>query len=144
MQQMLACEYGGLNEAFAELYAQTGDKRWLRIAERLYDRKVLDPLASGADDLPNIHSNTQIPKIIGLARIHELANAPEKAKTARFFWDTVTQRHSFVIGGNGDREYFFEPNAISTHVTEQTCEHCATYNMLKLTEHLFGWRRTAR
>jgi DUF1680 family protein len=139
MQQMLGCEYGGLNETFAELHAQTGDKRWLRIAERLYDRKVLDPLASGADDLPNIHSNTQIPKIIGLARIHELANAPEKAKTARFFWDTVTQRHSFVIGGNGDREYFFEPNAISTHVTEQTCEHCATYNMLKLTEHLFGW-----
>jgi hypothetical protein len=57
----------------------------------------------------------------------------------RFFWDRVTNHHSFVIGGNGDREYFFEPDAISTHVTEQTCEHCATYNMLKLTEHLFGW-----
>jgi hypothetical protein len=139
MQQMLACEYGGLNEAFAELYAQTGDKRWLRIAERLYDRKVLDPLSAGVDDLANIHSNTQIPKIIGLARIHELANAPEKAKTARFFWDRVTNHHSFVIGGNGDREYFFEPDAISTHITEQTCEHCATYNMLKLTEHLFAW-----
>jgi hypothetical protein len=139
MQQMLACEYGGLNEAFAELYAQTGDKRWLRIAERLYDHKVLDPLSSGIDDLANIHSNTQIPKIIGLARIHELANAPEKAKTARFFWDRVTKHHSFVIGGNGDREYFFEPDAISTHITEQTCEHCATYNMLKLTEHLFAW-----
>jgi DUF1680 family protein len=138
MQQMLACEYGGLNESFAELYARTGDRRWVRIAERLYDRKVLDALAAGVDDLANIHSNTQIPKIIGLARIHELANAPDKAKTARFFWDRVTNHHSFVIGGNGDREYFFEPDTISTHVTEQTCEHCATYNMLKLTERLFA------
>ena len=139
MQQVLACEYGGLNEAFAQLYAETGNKNWLRIAERLYDRKVLGPLAAGVDDLANIHSNTQIPKIIGLARIHELGGAPDNARTARFFWDRVTNHHSFVIGGNGDREYFFEPDAISTHVTEQTCEHCATYNMLKLTEHLFAW-----
>jgi hypothetical protein len=138
MQQMLACEYGGLNESFAELYARTGDKRWLAIAERLYDHKVLDPLTAGVDDLPNIHSNTQIPKLIGLARIHELTGEPAKERAARFFWERVTGHHSYVIGGNGDREYFFEPDAIATHVTEQTCEHCATYNVLKLTQHLAG------
>lgn len=140
MQEVLSCEYGGINEAFAELYARTGDKRWLRIAERLYDRKILDPLESGIDDLADTHANTQIPKIIGLARIHELAAAPEKGRAARFFWSRVAHHQSFVIGGNGDREYFFEPDAISTHITEQTCEHCATYNMLKLTQHLFAWR----
>lgn len=139
MQQMLACEYGGLNESFAELYARTGDRRWLNIAERLYDRKVLDPITAGEDILPNLHSNTQIPKIVGLARIHELTGEPAKAKAARFFWERVTRHHSFVIGGNGDREYFFEPDAIATHITEQTCEHCATYNMLKLTQHLAAW-----
>jgi hypothetical protein len=139
MQQMLACEYGGLNESFAELYARTGDRRWLEIAERLYDHKVLDPLTASVDDLPNIHSNTQIPKLIGLARIHELTGEPAKARAARFFWEQVTGHHSYVIGGNGDREYFFDPDAIATHVTEQTCEHCATYNMLKLTQQLFGW-----
>ena len=26
------------------------------------------------------------------------------------------------------------------HITEQTCEHCNTYNMLKLTRHLYGWQ----
>ena len=139
MQQMLACEYGGLNESFAELYARTGETRWLKVAERLYDHKVLDPLAGGTDDLPNIHSNTQIPKIIGLARIHELTGEPQKARAAQFFWSRVTGHHSFVIGGNGDREYFFDADAIATHITEQTCEHCATYNMLKLTQHLAGW-----
>ncbi len=39
MQQMLNTEYGGLNESFAELSAQSGDKRWLEISQRIYDHK---------------------------------------------------------------------------------------------------------
>jgi DUF1680 family protein len=66
---VLACEYGGLNESFAELSARTGDPRWLTLAERIYDHKVLDPLARREDQLANIHSNTQVPKLVGLARI---------------------------------------------------------------------------
>jgi hypothetical protein len=139
MQQMLACEYGGLNESYAELFARTGDRRWLVVAERLYDRKVLGPLAAQVDQLANLHANTQVPKLIGLARLHELTGKPEQAAAARFFWKTVTRHHSYVIGGNADREYFSAPDTISTHITEQTCEHCNSYNMLKLTEHLFSW-----
>jgi uncharacterized protein len=139
MQKMLGCEYGGLNESFAELYARTRERRWLVVAERLYDRKVLDPLTSGRDELANIHANTQVPKLVGLARLHELTGKPEQAKAAQFFWTAVTQHHSYVIGGNADREYFTAPDTIGTHVTEQTCEHCNTYNMLKLTQHLYSW-----
>ena len=29
MQTMLNCEYGGMNEAFAQVYALTGDKKFL-------------------------------------------------------------------------------------------------------------------
>jgi hypothetical protein len=139
MQKMLACEYGGLNESYAELFARTGDRRWLVVAERLYDRKVLDPLAAQIDQLANLHANTQVPKLIGLARLHELTGKPEQAAAARFVWEAVTRHHSYVIGGNADREYFSAPDTISTHITEQTCEHCNSYNMLKLTEHLFSW-----
>jgi len=140
MQTLLACEYGGLNESYAELYARTGDKRWLAVAERLYDRKVLDPLVAQRDELANIHANTQVPKLIGLARLHELTGKAQDADAARFFWRTVTQRHSYVIGGNADREYFSAPDTIGAHISEQTCEHCNTYNMLKLTRHLYGWK----
>lgn len=140
LQQVLACEYGGLNESFAELSARTGDKRWLALAVRLYDNRVLDPLENRSDQLANIHSNTQVPKLVGLARIHELNGKPEPATAARFFFERVTQHHSYVIGGNSDREYFFAPDAISKHVTEQTCEHCNSYNMLRLTRHLFSWQ----
>lgn len=140
MQTLLACEYGGLNESYAELYARTGDKRWLAVAERIYDRKVLDPLVAQRDELANFHANTQVPKLIGLARLYELTGKPRDADAARFFWRTVTERHSYVIGGNADREYFSAPDTIAAHISEQTCEHCNTYNMLKLTRQLYGWK----
>jgi DUF1680 family protein len=140
MQTLLGCEYGGLNESYAELYARTGDRRWLAVAERLYDRKVLDPLVAQQDKLANFHANTQVPKLIGLGRLYELTGKPQDAAAARFFWRTVTDHHSYVIGGNADREYFSAPDTIAEHVSEQTCEHCNTYNMLKLTRQLYGWR----
>lgn len=141
-QEVLNCEYGGMNESYAELYARTGNPRWLRMANAFYDKRVLDPLVAGEDRLANFHANTQVPKLVGFARIHEVAPAgdPAKARAARFFWDRVTQHHSYVIGGNADREYFAEPDTIALHVTEQTCEHCNTYNMLKLTRHLWSWQ----
>lgn len=141
MQEVLACEYGGLNESFAELYSRTGDRRWLALAERIYDNRNLDPLLAGEDKLANTHANTQIPKVIGMARLSEVGGTRRAyASGSRFFWDRVVHHHSFVIGGDGDREYFFAPDAIADHVTEQTCEHCASYNMLKLTRHLFAWQ----
>ncbi len=139
VQLMLACEHGGLNESFAELHARTGDPRWLKLAERIYHRKVLDPLVQRRDELANMHANTQVPKLIGLARLHEITGNPAQATAARFFWEQVTRHHSYVIGGNADREYFTAPDTIAQHITEQTCEHCNTYNMLKLTRHLYGW-----
>ncbi|WP_420141602.1 beta-L-arabinofuranosidase domain-containing protein [Sphingomonas sp.] len=144
VQKVLDCEHGGINESFAELYARTGDARWLRLARRIRHRKVLDPLARRESSLPWIHANTQIPKIIGLARLHELTGDPADAVAARFFWDTVVNDYSYVIGGNADREYFPAPRTVSKHITEQTCESCNTHNMLKLTRHLYAWRPDAR
>ena len=139
-QEVLACEYGGMNESYAELYARTRDPRWLKMARTFYDRRVLDPLAAGQDTLANIHANTQVPKLIGLARLYELDGQARDRTAATVFWDRVTGHHSYVIGGNADREYFTEPDSIAQHVTEQTCEHCNTYNMLKLTRMLYGWQ----
>jgi uncharacterized protein len=144
IQSMLDCEHGGLNESFAELYDRTGDRRWLALSETIYHRKILQPLSRGEDCLSNIHANTQIPKLIGLARLYELTGESRHLKAASFFWETVTRDYSYVIGGNADREYFQAPRSISRHVTEQTCESCNSYNMLKLTRHLYADRPNAR
>lgn len=143
VQQILRSEHGGLNEVFAENHALTGDPRWLAVARRLRHRAVLDPLAQGRDQLAGLHANTQIPKVMGLARIHELTGDPAEASTARFFHETVVERHSYVIGGNSDREHFGPPGQIASHITETTCEACNTYNMLKLTRHLYSWEPDA-
>src|SRR3546814_10195171 len=89
------------------------------MAELFYDKRVLDPLAAREDKLANFHANTQVPKLIGLARIHELTGEPAKATAASFFWDRVVHHHSYVIGGNADREYFFEPDTRSEEHTSE-------------------------
>lgn len=139
VQQILIAEHGGINETYAETYELTGEARWLDVARRLRHRAVLDPLAQGRDELAGLHANTQIPKVIGLARLFEVGGDPAEARTARFFCETVTRRHSYVIGGNSDREHFTAPGEIAAHVSETTCEACNSYNMLKLMRHLYAW-----
>jgi DUF1680 family protein len=138
MQAMLGTEFGGMSEVLAELSARTGEPRWLRLAERFHHRAVLEPLMAGRDELAFLHANTQIPKLIGLARHAELTGDPAELAGAQFFWRAVTEGRSYVIGGNSDRENFQEPGSISRYITEQTCESCNTYNMLKLTRRLFA------
>ena len=93
---------------------------------------------AGRDELAFLHANTQIPKLIGLARHAELTDDAGELAGARFFWQAVTGGRSYVIGGNSDRENFQETGSLSRYITEQTCESCNTYNMLKLTRRLFA------
>lgn len=137
VQAVLGTEFGGMSEALVELHARTREARWLRLAERFHHHAVLDPLIAGRDELAYLHANTQIPKVIGLARHAALTGDAAELSGARFFWRAVTQGRSYVIGGNSDREYFQEPASISRYITEQTCESCNTYNMLKLTRLLY-------
>jgi DUF1680 family protein len=138
MQVVLGTEFGGMNEVLAELHARTSDPRWLVLARHFHHHAVLDPLMAERDDLSYLHSNTQIPKVIGLARLSEIDGDAAELRGARFFWRAVTAGRSYVIGGNSDRENFQEASSISRYITEQTCESCNTYNMLKLTRHLYA------
>ena len=142
-QKMLACEHGGMNESLAELYALTGDQKYLRLSRRFHHRAVLDPLAQGRDCLPGLHGNTQIPKIIGVARRYEVTGDTTDRRIAEFFWDRVVHHHSYVTGGHGNHEYFGPPDTLNDRLTSNTTESCNTYNMLKLTRHLFAWHPSA-
>lgn len=140
MQRILVAEHGGLNETFADLYADTGDERYLRLSRRFHHRAILDPLAEGKDILPGKHANTQIPKLTGLATRYELAGDPQDRAAADFFWDRVVNHHSYVTGGHCDHEHFGEPDRLNDRLTDDTTETCNVYNMLRLTRHVFGWR----
>ncbi|WP_311270928.1 glycoside hydrolase family 127 protein [Sphingobium sp. WCS2017Hpa-17] len=143
LQKILSVEHGGILESYADLYALTGTARWLDVARRLRHHAVVDPLVRGEDGLAGLHANTQIPKIIGLARLHEVGGDMADANAARFFHATVTGHHSYVIGGNSEREHFGQPDRQGEQLTTATCEACNSYNMLKLTRHLYGWSPSA-
>lgn len=144
IQDMLRCEHGGMNEVLADLAADTGDERYLALASRCFHHEaVLAPMFRGEDRLDGLHGNTQIPKVIGLAREYELTGAPAYHRAATSFWDHVVNHRSYATGGHGESEHFFPPEQFPRRLTPNTCETCNTYNLLKLTGHLFAWQPDA-
>jgi len=143
IQKMLYTEYGGINETLYDLYADTGNKKYLRLADLFYDNRILKPLSEGKDILAGKHANTQIPKVIGLARKYELTGNEKARETATFFWNRVVKHHSYVTGGNGNHEYFGPPDKLRNRLSNETTETCNVYNMLKLSRHLFEWEASA-
>lgn len=145
IQRMLSAEHGGMNEIFADVYAITGDEKYLEMARRFSHRQILDPLIEGRDDLTGKHANTQIPKVVGFERIYEVSGDEDYGKAARTFWDIVTQQRSVVIGGNSVSEHFNPVNDFSRMIEDRSGpETCNTYNMLRLTERLFRVKPEAR
>lgn len=141
MQKVLACEFGGMNEALANLYAYTKNDKFLLLAQRFDNHKaIMDSLAIGVDDLEGKHANTQVPKMIGAARLYELTGSKRDSSIASFFWHTVVDNHSYVNGGNSDGEHFGTPRKLNERLSTSNTETCNTYNMLKLTRHLFSWQ----
>lgn len=140
IQTMLSNEHGGMVESLAELYFRTKDERYLNLAKRFYHKAVMDPLLNGIDCLPGLHGNTQIPKVIGMARLYELAGDRRYRIIAEFFWDRVVHHHAYVVGGFTSGEVFGPPDRLNDRLTDTTAETCKTYNQLKLTKHLFSWR----
>lgn len=136
---MLRNEFGGMNEAFFNLYSVTGDKRFKELAEYFYHNAVLDPLREGDFDMGTKHTNTFIPKLIGEARNYELSGSGDSRRMAADFWECVVGKHSFATGSCSQKEHFFDTSRFSKFINGYTGETCCTYNMLKLSRHLFCW-----
>ena len=143
MQAMLGTEHGGMNETLANLYALTGEDKYLKISLRFNHHSVIDPAENHVDKLTGLHANTQIPKFIGTAREYELTGDAALETASLFFWSTVTRERSYVIGGDSDGEMFSPKEHLSRALGPKTTETCNTYNMLKLTRHLFCWNPKA-
>lgn len=138
IQQMLISEQGGLNETFADVYAITGDKKYLKLAHQFSDQRMLQPLLRGEDNLTGKHANTQIPKIVGYKRIADVEGLEDWNEAARFFWQTVTQERSVSIGAHSVREHFNPKNDFTGLLaSEQGPESCNSNNMLRLTKMLY-------
>jgi hypothetical protein len=139
-QKMLNTEFGGMGEVLADLYANTGDRRWLDLSYHFEHRIVMDPLQEHEDNLNGLHANATIPTAIAaLARFIYTGSAGD-GFAASFFWDRVAKHHSFATGGMGKDEYFRQADRLGAIVDGRTAESCNVYNMLKMTRTLFALR----
>ncbi|AEU38435.1 glycoside hydrolase family 127 protein [Granulicella mallensis] len=144
LQRMLATEFGGMNEVLADLYADTNDPRWLKLSDKFEHHAIVDPLSRGQDILAGKHANTQIPKMIGELARYVYTGDETDGKAAMFFFDEVSEHHSFATGGDGKNEYFGQPDKMNDMIDGRTAESCAAYNMIKMARDLFSLDPQAR
>ncbi len=145
MQAMLnATEQGGMNDALASLYGVTGEKQWLELAERFNADAYNAPLLRHRDPLAGQHANSFIPNMVGSARQYELTGDPNDRHIAEFFWNCVVHGRTYCTGGTSvDERWEGAPYHLTNQLRNKTQECCCTYNMLKLTRHLFAWQPRA-
>jgi len=137
-QRVLLVEQGGMNEASFNLYAITGKTKYRELAYRFEHKKIFDPLAAGEDMLDGNHANTNIPKVIGAARGYELTGDERYRRISENFYRIVTEHHAYCSGGTSNGEMWHAPDAIASELGPSAEECCCSYNMMKLTRHLFG------
>jgi uncharacterized protein len=146
MQEMLnKTEQGGMNEAFTRLYTLTGNETYLQTAARFNQRTYVEPLLAGRDTMKGQHVNSFIPNIIGNAWQYEATGDRTHRHIAEYFWRQVVDHRSYATGGVSNHEHFRTgPDELAAELGDHTQETCCTYNMLKLTRHLFTWRPEVR
>ena len=155
MQQILEDEFGGMAEALYNLAAITNNDRWAKAGDRFTKKWFFNMMGLRRDNL-NIgnhgypmHVNTHIPQIIGAARRYEISGDMRFHDVADFFWYAVVNDHTYVTEGTSNGESWqMEPRRLAAELkdvrTTATCECCCSYNMLKLTRHLYGWNPNPR
>ena len=138
VERTLGMEHGGINETIADAYYLTGEQKYLDAAKRYSHKWLLNPMKEhNAKHLDNIHANTQVPKVVGFARIAELSKDKDYLEASRFFWSEVVNNRSLSLGGNSRREHFpSKESCIDWTQDIDGLESCNTNNMLKLTEEL--------
>jgi uncharacterized protein len=155
MQQILEDEYGGMAESLYNLAAITGNAQFAKAGDRFTKKWFFNMMGMRVDSLHRnprgqpMHVNTHIPQVIGAARRYEISGDPRFYEVADFFWSEVTSQRSFVTTGTSNGESWNkEPGRLAADLketnTSATAECCCSYNMLKLTRHLYTWTADPR
>jgi len=138
--RMQMVEHGGMNEVLFNLYAATRKERYLALARRFDHKRFFDPLAEHRDELKGLHANTNIPKVIGAARGYELTGDTRYREIARYFWQQVVSQRTYCTGGTSNNEgWRTDPGKFATELGPSAEECCCSYNMMKLTRHIYAW-----
>ncbi|KAF2317728.1 hypothetical protein GH714_039687 [Hevea brasiliensis] len=95
----------------------------------------------GADDISGFHANTHIPIVIGSQMRYEVTGDTLYKEIGTFFMDIVNSSHSYATGGTSVSEFWSDPKRLASTLSSENEESCTTYNMLKVSRHLFRWTK---
>ncbi|XP_055814842.1 uncharacterized protein LOC129884576 [Solanum dulcamara] len=139
--QSLNEETGGMNDVLYKLYSVTGNSKHLLLAH-LFDKPCfLGLLALKADDISGFHANTHIPIVVGSQMRYEITGDPLYKDIGTYFMDIVNSSHSYATGGTSVGEFWSDPKRLASTLQTENEESCTTYNMLKVSRHLFRWTK---
>ncbi|XP_020109223.1 uncharacterized protein LOC109724716 [Ananas comosus] len=134
-------ETGGMNDVLYRLYTLTKDEKHLILAH-LFDKPCfLGLLAVQADSLSGFHTNTHIPVVVGAQMRYEITGDPLYKEIGTFFMDIVNSSHAYATGGTSISEFWSDPKRLADTLHTENEESCTTYNMLKVSRHLFRWTK---
>ncbi|XP_058729951.1 uncharacterized protein LOC131602023 [Vicia villosa] len=134
-------ETGGMNDVLYKLYSVTGDSKHLLLAH-LFDKPCfLGLLSVEADDIADFHANTHIPIVVGAQMRYEVTGDPLYKDIGTFFMSIVNSSHSYATGGTSVGEFWKNPKRMADTMSTENEESCTTYNMLKVSRHLFRWTK---
>jgi uncharacterized protein len=147
MQQILNVEYGGIAESLYNLAVITEDDHYAKAGDRYTKKRFVNPLALRRDELRGLHVNTHIPQVIAAARRYEISSDMRFHDVADYFYQEVTGARTYVTGGTSNGESWqVEPRRLAAELKRSiaTAECCCSYNMMKLTRHLYSWNPDPR
>jgi uncharacterized protein len=142
MQQILNVEFGGIAESLYNLAVIAGEDRYAKAGDRFTKKRFVNPLALRRDELRGLHVNTHVPQVIAAARRYEISGDIRFYDVADYFFQEVSSARTYVTGGTSNGESWqTEPRRLAAELKRSvaTAECCCSYNMMKLTRHLYSW-----
>lgn len=155
----IAGELGGSNEPVAEIYALTGDPKYLDTAKYFDNRQSLfgaclddqDILAVTAAQNPGprrpdrLHVNQHVPGNVGYLRIFEQTGEDEYLQVAKNFFGMIVPHRMYAIGGSGgdypgsnaNIEQFQNRDDVANALAQSGSETEATHSIVQLARNLF-------
>jgi len=106
-----------------------------------YERpRLYSLLLDGVDVLTNMHANTTIPEICGVAAAYEVTGEERYRKIVEAYWEqAVDKRGCFVTGGQTSGEIWTPPFEQASRLGIKNQEFCVVYNMMRLSQYLYRW-----
>jgi DUF1680 family protein len=147
----IAGEYGAMNEMMADLYAITGQERYLATALAFDNRQSLfGACLNNQDILTRLHANTHVPQFLGYLRVFDQNGVSDYYTATENFWNMIVPFRMFSHGGtsgtwpaapglpaNTNPELLQPRGNIAGAIAGNGAETCTTYNLLRVTRNLF-------